>query len=417
MSDRHLLAISWDMPPLSGPRAVQVSRTLKQLVPLGWESSVICFGPRSNRYNQDHALAARLRASGVTLVPVHSPEERFLLRGLWRLVPRLKVMPDEKWVWIHAAARAARRLASERRFDVVASFAQPWSDHLIGLKLKRLLDLPWVAHFSDPWVDSPYPPYSTAPEWQRRLWRRMEERIVRNADALVFVNRQTADRVMRKYPQDWQGKVSIVPHGHEGGSASGAARSLRRGPLRIVHTGRFYEGYRSPESLLRALGRLAVTRPLARELRITFAGTVVPAYVDLAHSLALDDVVEFVGRVSHDASSELAAGADVLLVIDAPADDSLFLPSKLIEYLPLQKPILGLTPNQGATADVLSELSYPTVPPDDELAIASALELLLARHAARTLGPSTQHAGVARRYQIACTTQAFHEVLVACARQ
>jgi hypothetical protein len=47
----------------------------------------------------------------------------------------------------------------------------------------------------------------------------MEERIVRNADAVIFVNRQTADRVMRKYPQDWQPKVRIVPHGHEGGTA------------------------------------------------------------------------------------------------------------------------------------------------------------------------------------------------------
>ncbi len=55
---KRLLAISWDMPPLSGPRAVQVSRTLKQLVPLGWESSVVCFGPRSPRYNQDPELAA-----------------------------------------------------------------------------------------------------------------------------------------------------------------------------------------------------------------------------------------------------------------------------------------------------------------------------------------------------------------------
>jgi len=32
----RLLAICWDMPPLSGPRAVQVSRTVKHLVPLGW---------------------------------------------------------------------------------------------------------------------------------------------------------------------------------------------------------------------------------------------------------------------------------------------------------------------------------------------------------------------------------------------
>src|SRR3954463_12088252 len=96
---RRLLAISWEMPPLSGPRAVQVSRTLKHLVPLGWESSVVCFGPRSRRYNQDRELGASLRADGVTLVPVPSLEERLLFRTLWRVAPPLKLLPDEKWLW------------------------------------------------------------------------------------------------------------------------------------------------------------------------------------------------------------------------------------------------------------------------------------------------------------------------------
>ena len=417
MTAKRLLAISWDMPPLSGPRAVQVSRTLNQLVPLGWESSVVCFGPRSNRYNQDEALAARLQARGVTLIPVPSLEERFAFRALWHLVPPLKLMPDEKWVWIQAAVRAGRRVASERQFDVLVSFAQPWSDHLIGLKLRRLLKLPWLAHFSDPWVDSPYPPYSTAPAWQRRLWGRMEADIVREADALVFVNRQTADRVMRKYPDVSRTKIAIVPHGHAGGAAATEEKRTRSGPLRIVHTGRFYEGRRTPEPLLRALGRLASARPLERELKVVFVGTIVPDYVDLAHALALDDVVEFVGRVSHDASTALAAGADVLLVIDAPSDNSLFLPSKLIEYLPFQKPILGLTPPHGATADLLAELSYPMAAPDDDRAIQSTLELLLGKAAAGTLAPSSQHALVARRYDISCTARAFHDVLLGCVRQ
>ncbi len=113
MTAKRLLAICWDMPPLSGPRAVQVSRSLKHLVPLGWESSVVCFGPRSSRYNQDADLAERLRTpDGVTLVPVPSLEERALFRALWRIVPPLKLLPDEKWVWIGAAARAARALHS-----------------------------------------------------------------------------------------------------------------------------------------------------------------------------------------------------------------------------------------------------------------------------------------------------------------
>ena len=46
----------------------------------------------------------------------------------------------------------------------------------------------------------------------------------------------------------------------------------------------------------------------------------------------------------------------MLLVIDAPADESLFLPSKLIDYLPARKPILGLTPARGASADLIRAL-------------------------------------------------------------
>ena len=59
-------------------------------------------------------------------------------------------------------------------------------------------------------------------------------------------------------------------------------------------------------------------------------------------------------------------------MIDAPADDSLFLPSKLVDYLPLGKPILGLTPlarRDGRRSFAGS--ATPIVPPDDEAAIAA----------------------------------------------
>jgi glycosyltransferase involved in cell wall biosynthesis len=410
---RRLLAISWDMPPLSGPRAVQVSRTLKHLVPLGWESWVVCFEPRSGRYNQDRELASRLRApAGVTLVPVRSLEERLMFRTLWRVLPPLKLLPDEKWVWIGAATRAATRLAAERRFDVLVSFAQPWSDHLIGLRVHRATGLPWVAHFSDPWTDNPY---LRGRGWQRRLWERMEADVVRAADALVFVNAHTADRVMRKYPDEWRRKAHVVPHGFDSDELPPSAPAPRDARLTLVYTGRFYEGVRTPEPLLRALAVLAGRRPLARELRVVFAGTPVPSHRRLASALGLDDCVEFTGRLSFVESARLAAAADVLLVIDAPADDSLFLPSKLVDYLPAGKPILGLTPPCGASADLVRALGYPVIAPGDEGRIAAAIDALLAARQDRGLKISPSHAEVAREYDIRRTAGAFAEILARCA--
>jgi glycosyltransferase involved in cell wall biosynthesis len=409
---RRLLAVSWDMPPLSGPRAVQVSRTLKHLVPLGWNSSVVAFGPRSTRYNQDQELAGRLSVpAGVTLVKVPSLEEQFLFRTLWRVLPPLKLLPDEKWVWIRAAARAATRLAAEQKFDVLVTFAQPWSDHLAGLRIHRETGLPWVAHFSDPWIDSPY---LRGSGWQRRIWARMEADVVRAADALVFVNTQTADRVMRKYPSEWRRKAHVVPHGFDP-TEPPAAPVTRDSRLTFVHTGRFYDGLRTPEALLRALASLSKRMPLASRMRVVFVGTPIPSHRRLTASLMLDDVVEFTGRLPFAQSAAWAAAADVLLVIDAPADENLFLPSKLVDYMRAGKPILALTPPHGATADVVRNLGYPVIAPEDEAGIAKAVETLLDAHSAGRLSTSPSHATVAQQFDIRQTARTFAEILARCA--
>jgi glycosyltransferase involved in cell wall biosynthesis len=412
MTAKRLLAICWDMPPLSGPRALQVSRSLKHLVPLGWESSVVCFGPRSSRYNQDADLAERLRTpDGVTLVPVPSLEERAPFRALWRIVPPLKLLPDEKWVWIGAAARAARALNSRRRFDALVSFAQPWSDHLIGLRVHRATGLPWLAHFSDPWTDSPY---LRGRPWQRRIWSRMERDVIQTASAIVFVNSQTVDRVMAKYPPAWRSKVYVVPHGFDSAEFPAPPQVSGGDRMKLVHAGRFYDGIRTPEPMLRALAMLAQRRPLARELQVTLVGPIVPAHQRLSEKLGLTGIVEFTGRVPSAQSAVQTAAADVLLVIDAPADDSLFLPSKLIDYLPLRRPILGLTPLRGASADLIRRLGYPVVAPDDDAAIAGQIEALLALKQTGRLGPSPLHDIVTAEYDIRRTTGVFADILARC---
>jgi glycosyltransferase involved in cell wall biosynthesis len=408
---QRLLVINWDMPPMSGPRAVQVSRTLKHLVPLGWESVVVCFGARSTRYFPDPDLARRLDPGpSVRIVRVASAEERVVCRALWRACPPLKLLPDEKWVWIRSAARAARALAAEERFDAVASFGQPWSDHLIGRRLQRDLKLPWLAHFSDPWTDSPY---LRGAAWQRRLWARMERAVVGNADTLVFVNRHTRDRMMQKYPAEWTRKTHVVPHGHDRTMLPPAQPPDADGRLHVVYTGRFYADKRTPDALLRAVHAWRCDNARL-PVRITFAGPIDPQAQRLTAELRLEDVVSFTGRMPWAEATSLAMRANLLLVMDAPAEINLFLPSKLIDYLPLRRPILGLTPAIGATADVLGELGYPVVPPDDVGAIRSALTDAAASHRAGSLSVSPQHDRVTMCYDIARTTAAFASALTAC---
>ena len=407
---RQLLAVSWEMPPLSGPRAVQVTRSLCQLATHGWRSRVVCFGPRSARYNQDYPASPETESGGaVRRIPVPSPEEWLLFRALWRVCPPLKQLPDEKRVWIRRALEASRRALAEQPVELLITFAQPWSDHLVGLRLHRETGLPWVAHFSDPWVDSPY---QQGPAWLRRACDRMEREVAAEATRLVFVNQQTADRVMAKYPAAWCARVAVVPQGFASRGTPPAPRPSRTGPMRVVYTGRFYKGARTPDGLLNALSLMQRESPLAGRLSVEFVGGAMEPYARRSTQLGLSDVVTFTGRQSPETAQVLASTADLLLVIDRPSRGAnLFLPSKLIDYLPLRIPILGLTPAEGATADLLGRLGYPVVDPSDPRAIADTLMGLLAQHESGVLAASACHDQVAAAYDIRETTRALNAVL------
>src|SRR5215472_13963801 len=233
------------MPPMYGPRGTQVARTLDALVSQGWQSTVVCLDPRRGGPNWRDGRDVQF-PRGVDAVRVPSPEEWTVVRALWRLMPSFRDRPDPKWVWVTRAAATAEAAASRMRFDGLVTFAQPWSDHLVGLRVHRATNLPWVAHFSDPWIDSPYWRGSSR---QRAIAAAMESRVVHDATAVVFVTDEAADLVMKKYPRELRGKVAVVPHGYDSATLKGSSREREpRLPLRIVYTGRFYDGLRTPET-------------------------------------------------------------------------------------------------------------------------------------------------------------------------
>jgi len=198
-----------------GPRATQVTRTLGALASIGWQPTVVCLDARRGGPNWRDGVDVAL-PRGVETIRVRSPEESALVRALWRLVPALRDRPDPKWVWINRAAAAATAASAQRAFHGLVTFAQPWSDHLVGLRVHRATKLPWVAHFSDPWVDSPY---WRGSKRQRLVAGKMEAHVIRDATAVVFVTEEAADLVMRKYPDEWRKKVAVVPHGFEAAPA------------------------------------------------------------------------------------------------------------------------------------------------------------------------------------------------------
>lgn len=412
---RRLLAISWCMPPQVYPRAIQVSRTLKIMAQNGWQIDVVANKPGSisEAVNDDDFAARYAEFYGIHEVGARDytkhrkPIAACVISALkGYLIPNYDPLVDD---WRVDAEVKALDLIKRRLPDALVTFAQPWVDHLVGLRVKaRYPALPWLAHFSDPWVDSLY----NQDEDSRllRMWRRQERAIIRAADVVVFVTERTADLVMAKYPAEWQKKVHIVPHGYDLDllhEISNAKPIRGKDRSQFVYTGNLY-GKRHPLPLLGGLSKIRRDRPQFVLPNVKFVGHSASEYVARAHELGLEDFVEFSPSVGYlDALNE-AAGADVLVSLDADITDSVFFPSKLVDYLMFGKPILAVTPPNSAVADILRPLGHVCVAPGEVDSVATAIVSLVSRW--RCGGLSFRPP---EEYDIVMTTAKFEDAIEA----
>lgn len=379
---KKLFLISYLFPPLNSAESIMVMRTVKGLAKLDWDITVLTVKESSSLDPLDKNLLPLVKDSAKIIRSV-SPE-RFLfslpiIRSISSRLFSYLGIPEGQYPWLFSALKTGKRLIEKNQYDIIYSRACYHTSNIVGLELKRATRLPWVAHFSDPWVDNPYwkeIQYTDRGEKKRRDNEyRLEEAIIREADAVVFVTTQTADLVMRKYPSTWKKKVKIIPHGYDKDLTQNIEyRKKKEEVFKFVYTGSFYPGLRTPVNLLKAINILTETKELVTQLHFVFIGSNCRMYKEIADDMGLGKIVEFHDQQPYMESLKVAADSDVLLLIDAPSSNSsIFLPSKLIDYLAFRKPILGLTPVKGAPADLLRRLNCPVVAPDDVTGIAKTI--------------------------------------------
>jgi glycosyltransferase involved in cell wall biosynthesis len=401
------------MPPALFPRSIQVARLLKGLQRIGWHSTVVTLA-NSSRLDADpvdHSLAKLYdgyyeRAEVPTRETAGAPWAPWLTMRTGRLAPL-----DQQWAV--DAGRAARHAVFRDRAEVLVTFAQPWRDHFVGLSMV-VPRLPWVAHFSDPWVDSLY--YSDAPQAERDADLRREAAVMRHADLVVFTNHYAADLVMRKYPAAIREKARVVEHATDVDVQTLLTPSpdghSRRRPLRLSYVGSLLVGQRTADDLLQALAALhAGTRLDDRvELSIVGSGSGTDEAKQRVTELQLESIVRFRPHVPYLESLEVMREADVLVQIDAPAETNVFLASKLADYLTAGRPILAITPSTGPSADLMRNCGYPLAVPGDVSALTRELQRLLDRHESGA-APPTAPAHVLKRYSLDTVARAFANVL------
>lgn len=387
-STRRVVLIAYFFPPTGGVSVARMLRAAEYLPRYGWEPIVVA--PASSGHSiQDPAGLAGIPPD-LRVVRTACPEPAKLRRLLKSLVdretstgesqgaakaeswPRRRaaqvssltrrfLFPDEQVAWLPFAVVAAVQAAREYGADALLSTSSPATAHLAAMLTSRIVGIPWVADFRDPWVGNALD--RDLPGAMAAMRRRLERRFIAAAAELTFVTPSLTKMYQHRYPR-YADRLHTIPNGYD----------RRERVETLVHDSDHFtlvwagSLYRPRELTIFLAGlRSAVNADpgLSDRLRVRIVGSVTEECDALLRqataSAELASIIESVGLLTRPAAlGEIqASDAALLLLPDGPGGE-INASGKLYDYIGRDRQILAVVP-EGDAAQVLRELDWGVV--------------------------------------------------------
>jgi len=342
---KKILLISYFFPPIQSAESTMTYNLMKYLSFLGWEIIVLS-AKKSKEEKIDFSTSLSIPKN------IHVYRTFSIENMIFKIFSHFKILPDNKIGWIHFATKRGEKLLKNGDISAIISRSTPITSHLVGLKLSSLTDLPWIACFSDPWTQNPYFFYPN--EIIKKFNKNLEKKVMLKADKIVVTTKQMNRLISKEY--NTGDKVVTIPNSYDPSEFLYSLPNLckksnkKEKKFVISHIGNFY-GNRSPEPFLKALKGL--DKDVREGIKVRFIGSI-GKFKYLISKYKLDDIIEVVDTIPRKNVFIELFNSDILLMIDAPSTkESMFLPSKLLEYINTKKPILAITP-EGASSSLIN---------------------------------------------------------------
>ncbi|MDE2416335.1 MAG: glycosyltransferase [Burkholderiales bacterium] len=304
-------------------------------------------GPAGLRFELRHVLRRHLGsrfAYRLVMLACSLPLFPFML------VEKLLRPVESSWSWWLSAYCKGLWLARTRKFDLIYSTGGAFAAHVAGLHLKNALKTSWVAEVHDPLV-TPGREGTGDRTAQEKMQARVERLICTHADIAIWFTERALLSALRRNPQLGERGKMMIP-----GVDRPATVLQPYQPSRNFVIGHFgsLSTTRNLVDIVRAVEILVAKRPEAKksiQLHL-YGGPLDPVSVQAIASSSVKECVHHFGRIENDPVSgktgreqilQRMRNADVLLLLhgEEPICEE-YIPSKLYEYLWMQRPILAI---------------------------------------------------------------------------
>jgi len=277
-------------------------------------------------------------------------DNSFVKKSLWWLRGNFFI-PDARFLWVNPSFRFLKKKIKKGDFDVVVSTGPPHSLHLIGSKISKEFDIPWVADFRDPWVNMDYLKAIKLTKYATAKHQELEKHVVTTASKVVVVGKTMRDEFKTNYDVD----SSIIHNGYNT-TIELSDSTILDDKFSIVHVGSFLPK-RNCSDLWKVLSVLVAKDDLfAQKLEIKLIGNVSPDILNSLVEYKLDKYLNKIDYIEYEKTLIHLQKAQVLLLpIDRIDNPEFVITGKIFEYLNAKRPILVIGPTQGDAAHLVED--------------------------------------------------------------
>jgi len=246
-------------------------------------------------------------------------------------------VPDARIGWNPFAIRKALKIIKNQNIKYIITTGPPHSTHLIGLKIKKLTEVKWLADFRDPWQEIFYLKDYFRFNLIKNLDLRLEKKVLRSSDGIITT-------VGDKYHSILKNKILVkqkffsIYNGYDKQEFD-KVESTRPNYFNIVFTGVLSEN-NNYNIFLKAIQRLD---PLKNHQKIKFnlAGHIDNHIIDF-FSKFID--IQSAGYLPHNQAIKLMKSSHLLVNFNYQGTDTPdMISGKLLEYLATGSPILNIS--------------------------------------------------------------------------
>ena len=262
-------------------------------------------------------------------------------------------IPDARCWWVKPSVRYLKEYLKEHPVDAIISTGPPHSMHLIAMKLKETLDIPWVADFRDPWTEIDYYDDLHLTRWADRKHHRLEREVLNKADKVVTVAPDGARRLGRLGNRN----VRTIYNGFDRDDDVQTPVTVPE-KFTITYLGVLSKA-QNPDNLWQALGEL-IKEDIGfnNDLKINMIGQIDSSVTNAINANGLTQHVTYSPCIPHDQVSAVHRASTLLLLLLMPDSEPRakgLVTGKLFEYMASGRPILCIGPEDGDAASILKE--------------------------------------------------------------